>query len=236
MEDRAVGIAIEHAQAGQFGFATRVGFVVVLAAAVVADADAELPVEGAAVGRNPGKLPAHALPERLEPGEGRPRHGHQRDIVVGQVQVGAIEVVGQERAAAAAFAPALVEHEVIDQQLTAAGEQVGEAQVPMRAFEAVGLLDPYPGQGAAGPAEFVTLMGQGLFMQQQLSAGTEPFAAGNHLRIAVVVHGHAPAGGMYSWSSGSGRIRQGWRNTNAGLMSGNDTARANRFSVVADAG
>ncbi|MNH28546.1 hypothetical protein D3C79_887220 [compost metagenome] len=132
------------------------------------------------------------------------------------MQVGAVEVVGQERAAAAAFAPALGEHEVVDQQLAAAGEQVGQAQVPMRAFEAVGLLDPYPGQGAAGPAEFVTLMGQGLFMQQQLSAGTEPFAAGNHLRVAVVVHGHAPAGECNPGRPGAKRIDRMGRNDRSG--------------------
>ncbi|MNP47369.1 hypothetical protein D3C76_1414190 [compost metagenome] len=86
--------------------------------------------------------------------------------MVGQVQVGAVEVVGQERAAGAAFLPAFAEHEVVDQQLAAAGEQVAEVQAALGAFEAVVLFDPYPGQGAAGFAQFIALVGQGLFMQQ----------------------------------------------------------------------
>ncbi|MNN68399.1 hypothetical protein D3C81_1841060 [compost metagenome] len=82
-----------------------------------------------------------------------------------QVQVGAVEMVGEERAAGAAFAPSFGEHEVVDQQLTAPGEQVGEAQLAVRAVKTVGLFQLDPGQGAAGGGQFVALVGEGLFMQ-----------------------------------------------------------------------
>lgn len=42
-------------------------------------------------------------------------HRHQRYIVMGQVLVGTIEMIGQERAPLATFRPACTEHEVIDQ-------------------------------------------------------------------------------------------------------------------------
>ncbi|MNE84102.1 hypothetical protein D3C80_1809730 [compost metagenome] len=81
------------------------------------------------------------------------------------MQVGAVEVVGQERAAAAAFVPAVGEHEVVHQQLAATGEQVSQAHSALRAFKTEVLIDPDPGQGAAGLAQLVALVGQGFFVQ-----------------------------------------------------------------------
>ncbi|MNC68551.1 hypothetical protein D3C75_1191590 [compost metagenome] len=85
--------------------------------------------------------------------------------MVHQVQVGAVEMVGEKRAAWATFAPAFGEHEVVDQQLAAPGEQVGEAQLAVRALKTVGLFQLDPGQGAAGGGQLVALVGEGLFMQ-----------------------------------------------------------------------
>ncbi len=46
--------------------------------------------------------------------------------------------------------------------------------------------------GTPGLGQFIALVGDGFFMQEQLPAGTEPFTARNHLWVVVVVHGYAP--------------------------------------------
>ncbi|MNN38119.1 hypothetical protein D3C81_1521000 [compost metagenome] len=64
--------------------------------------------------------------------------------MVGQVQVGAVEVVGQERAPRATFGPTVDKHEVVDRQLAASGKQVGQVQGALGAFEYIVLLDLDP--------------------------------------------------------------------------------------------
>jgi len=85
--------------------------------------------------------------------------GHQRYIVVGQVLVGAIEVVGDERAAFAAFLPTFGKHEVVDQQLAVVAKQIGQAQRAIGAMKLIGLVDFNPGQRPAFGAELVALAG-----------------------------------------------------------------------------
>ena len=72
---------------------------------------------------------------------------------------GAVEMIGEERAARAAFLPAGTEHEVIDEQLAAAAEQVGERLLAAGPVEHVALVDLNPGQFAALPAELVAARG-----------------------------------------------------------------------------
>lgn len=102
MEDLALFVAIEHAQAGQFFLVAVDGRVVVAgrgsAPLLVAEADAEVLVEIFASAGDPVELPSHALAKSLELFVGRMGHRHQRYIVMGQVLVGTIEMIGQERA------------------------------------------------------------------------------------------------------------------------------------------
>ncbi len=84
--------------------------------------------------------------------------------------------------------PAFGEHEVVDDQLAAAAEQVGQAQFAVGALEAVGFFDFYPGQGAAFGAEFVSFAGEGFFVGQVLAAGGEPFFPRDDWMI-LYVHG-----------------------------------------------
>ena len=116
-------------------------------------------------------MPAHALAKGLEFGVGRVGHRHQRHIVVGQVLIGAIEVVREERAALAAIFPAGAEHEVVDQQLAVLAKQVRQAQRAIGALKLIGLVDFYPGQRPAFGAELVALAGEGLLVDQVLFAG-----------------------------------------------------------------
>ena len=65
------------------------------------------------------------------------------------VHQGSLDVVGFERAADAAFVPARPEHEVLDDELAAAVEQIGQRLLALRRVEQIGLVDLDPGQFAS---------------------------------------------------------------------------------------
>ncbi|MCY1429694.1 hypothetical protein D9M71_456210 [compost metagenome] len=179
MENFAGVIAIKHAETGEFLLGA-VGFFVVVCSLSGGDVfgsggDAKVVVEIAAFGRHPVELPAHAPFERLEFGErcvGNRYHGH---VMVGQVLVGAVDVIAQVRATGAALIPALGEHEVVDDQLAAPPEQVRQFQFAVGSLEVVVLVDFHPGQGTAFGAESVPFPGEGFFVGQVLFAGGDPF-------------------------------------------------------------
>ena len=64
-----------------------------------------------------------------------------------EVQIGAVNMIGQERTARATFLPFLIraEHEMIDDQLAAPIEEVGERLLALRTVEPIGLFDLDPG-------------------------------------------------------------------------------------------
>jgi hypothetical protein len=68
---------------------------------------------------------------------------------------GGVNVVRPERATDATFLPVRTEHEVLDDQLTAAGEQFAEGFLSVRPIENVRLLDSHPRQFAALPGKFI---------------------------------------------------------------------------------
>jgi len=84
------------------------------------------------------------------------------------------DVVGQERAGPAAFIPARVEHEVVDQQLAAVVEQVQQAGLAVPALEHVLLVHLDHRQPAPLGVQRVPLPGEFLLPSQQLPAGGEP--------------------------------------------------------------
>ena len=102
-----------------------------------------------------------------------------------QVNPRGIEVVGQERAGLASFFPVGSEHEMVDDQLAAAGEQIGERLRAVRAFEHVVLLDPFPRQFAALPAQFVPFPGEFLFSGQVRQARLQPFVSRHHFVVSL---------------------------------------------------
>jgi hypothetical protein len=67
----------------------------------------------------------------------------------------AIEVVGPERAALTALGPLRPEHEVVDEQLAAPLEQLGQRSGSVCGVEPVGLVDAHPGEGSPLAAQFV---------------------------------------------------------------------------------
>src|SRR5271168_4230051 len=89
----------------------------------------------------------------------------------------AVVAVGPERTALARFLPVGAEHEVIDDQLALSAEQVAERRRTFGAFEAVGLLDRDPRQGAPPCAERIALLREFLLFGEQLLARLEPFGS-----------------------------------------------------------
>ena len=83
---------------------------------------------------------------------------------MGQMLVGAVDVVAEERATLAAFFPVLGEHEVVGDQLAVVAKQVSQLQFAVRALEVVVLVDFHPRQGAAFSAEAIALFGEGFFV------------------------------------------------------------------------
>src|SRR5437763_384492 len=125
--------------------------------------DAEVDVEVALERREPRDRPPHPLPVRLDPGERGARH--EREGRVAGVQVREVaDLVDEHRAAVAARVLVRPEHEVVEEQLTASLEEVGQARLSVRAVEDVVLVDPDSRQPAALGGERVACPGGFLFL------------------------------------------------------------------------
>ena len=102
----------------------------------------------------------------------------KRHVALRQVHVRAVDVVGHERAALAALLPAGREHEVLDQQLAAAVEQVGERAPAVGRVEDVVLVDTHPRQRAALAGDWSLQARQFLLVREQRLARGNPFVPG----------------------------------------------------------
>ena len=136
--------------------------------------DAEVVVEVALEGRDPVEGPPHALPVAGELGERRPRDGDHRHVPGVQVDDVPVEAVGPERAVGAARVVFRVEHEVVDDQLAAPVEQLGECLLPARPVEDVILGDLLPRKLAPLAAQLVAEPRELLLSGQQGRARVEP--------------------------------------------------------------
>ena len=89
------------------------------------------------------------------------------------------DLVGSERAAAAGMVgpaeDAGLEEGAVDDQLTAALEEVEQARFAPGAFEFVLLLDRDPGHAPALGSQRVALAGEVFLLGEQLLAGGKPF-------------------------------------------------------------
>src|SRR6059036_262757 len=83
-------------------------------------------------------------------------------------------MIGQERAAPAALLPPGSEHEMIDNQLAASGEKVGQRLLAIWPVEYVVLFHLDPGQVAPLGAQLIAQPGEFLFLDQELLARGEP--------------------------------------------------------------
>ncbi len=165
----------------------------------------EVVVEVAVERRRPGEAPAHAPLVRLQFRERSPRHRAERDVVIGEVDDGAVEAVRDRRAARTPCRVLGPEHEVIDEELRASSEEIGEERCALVGLEAVLLVDPNPGQLLPPPRQFVAPPRQRLLGLEQLQPGRKPLFTCSGL---VIGHGFSPScrsnsAFCFLWSPGS---------------------------------
>jgi hypothetical protein len=86
----------------------------------------------------------------------------------------AVDVVGLERTAGAARFPIGVKHQMMDDELTASIEQVGERHLALGRVEDIVLLDLDPGQGAPLGAQAVARPHVLLLLDQKRLTRSEP--------------------------------------------------------------
>ena len=121
-----------------------------------------------------------------------------------QVDVGTVEVVGPEGTARAAFLPCRAEHEMIDEQLAPALEQIRKGLPAVRALELVVPVNQHPGQAPPLGRQFVPETGQLLLLVEQRNPRLEPVFPRNDL---VIRHARFPLhpGGSLDHSFGGCR-------------------------------
>src|SRR5664279_6348175 len=117
-------------------------------------------VEIASIRRHPWEAPSHALFEGLDFRQSCPRNRGERRIPLRQVDPHSVEIVGDERAARAAFLPSRTEHEMIDNQLAAAVEQLSQRLLSMRTLKNILFLDLLPRHLAPAAAQLIAQPGE----------------------------------------------------------------------------
>src|SRR5712692_9586016 len=103
----------------------------------------------------------------------------------------AVEIVRPERAALAPLSPVRTEHEVIDDQLAAALEEIGQSLLAAGDVEDIVLLHSDPRQLPALPAQLVTQPRELFLLDEMLLVRCEPFVArdygvGFHRLVSLV--------------------------------------------------
>src|SRR5207247_111305 len=125
-------------------------------------------------GRRPGEPPPHPPLVRLQLRERRPRDRRKRDVVIRQVDDGAVEAIRDRRTRRT---PRLIvgpEHEVIDEELRAPPEEVGQRGAALVGIELVLLVDPDPRQLLPAPRQLVAAVRQLFLRLEQLEPGSKP--------------------------------------------------------------
>src|SRR5271170_5992414 len=92
-------------------------------------------------------------------------------------------MVGPKRAVGAPLAVPRAEHEMVDDELALAREQLRKRLLPVRAVKDVVLPDPRPGQGAPPLFQPVVQPHELLLLDEELLARREPFLRRNDLVI-----------------------------------------------------
>src|SRR5262245_49731491 len=94
--------------------------------------------------------------------------------MVGQMDREAVEAVRDTRAARAPRREVGSKHEVIDEELRASPEEIGEGRFALVGLEAIVLVDSNPGQLLPPSSELVATLGQGFLGLQQLEPRRKP--------------------------------------------------------------
>ncbi len=184
-EDFVLVVADEDAEA--------VGFIFV-------GGEAEVLVEVGVFGGVPGEGPAHAFLEFFDVGE-RGEGDHAEGDVAGVEVVGGTELIGDHGAAdASGIGPAADgrgEHEVVEDELAAAFEEIEEGCFAVGAVEGVLFFDAGHGEAAAFGGEDVAGVGGGFFFDEEGIARRAPFGFTDDFRkidcaFGLGTHGWIP--------------------------------------------
>src|SRR5260370_35025043 len=97
-----------------------------------------------------------------------------------EVHESGLEMADVERTADATRLPSGSEHEMFDEQLATAVEEIGQRLRTVRALEDVVLFDANPGQIAPPGVDLVPQPGEFFLLLQEFRAGNEPLVAGNN--------------------------------------------------------
>jgi len=146
-----------------------------LALLLLGEGGVEIEVEIAAERGRPGKRPAHPPLIRLQLRERRPRHRAKRDVMVREVDDGAVEPIRDRRAGRTPRRVVGPEHEVVDEELRAPSEEIGEGRRARVGLKAVRLVHSNPRQRPPPPRQLVAAPRQLLLGPEQLQPGRKPF-------------------------------------------------------------
>ncbi len=186
MEDVAGFVLVKHTDTGLLFALEFHHFIVVvhltLRHFVLGGGDVKVEVEVASIRRYPLEPPAHASLKPFDLGLRRPRDRDECDVVMFKVDTSAVDMIGQKRAAFAALLPSRSEHEMVDNQLAASIEQVGQPLLSVWAIELVLFVDLEHRQPAAFGADGISLTGQFLFLNEQPLASDQPVSSRDNLR------------------------------------------------------
>src|SRR5438105_1525125 len=124
-------------------------------------------VEIAVARGEPLEAPAHTLFEGLDLLKRSPRNSHKAHIAVRQVQTGAVERVGPERAVQTPLVVIGTEHKVIDDELAVFPKEIGKRLLAAWPVEDVVLFHLLPGERAPKLSKFLPLPREFLLLRQQ---------------------------------------------------------------------
>src|SRR5215469_7980767 len=140
-------------------------------------------IEIASVGGDPPEAPAHVLLVSVDLSERSARNDRECHIAIMEMNRDAVEIVGPERARLASLFPIGAEHEVIDDQLGAPVEEIGERKGAIRPLELVGLFYPLPGHRHSAARQRIPLAREFLLGSEQFKASLQPFLVRDHFVI-----------------------------------------------------
>src|SRR5436305_6260908 len=130
------------------------------------------------------------------------------------------DLVGEPGAARAARVLVVEPHEVVDDELAATLEEVGQGQLGVPTAEHVLLVDLDHRQPPALGVQGVALAREALLLLEQLLAGGDPLLAGDHIgqiqgHRGTIARTNAPAESRCRGAGSYGRVRRGYVRTAA---------------------
>jgi hypothetical protein len=144
--------------------------------------DLEVGVEIVAGRRDLTYVPSHALPVRLDRRDWRAGDDHERRVARSEMDDAPGSVVHEVRAGRTPFSPQGLEHEVVDEELPMAAEELAQRDRTTRLSKTYSLIDLHHRQTAAFVAQRVALPRGFLFLGEQLLPSNEPLISGHDRR------------------------------------------------------